>query len=156
DGAGAPNRRGVRAPVPVGDVRGRRPRHPRRALNRRRPGARTALGAMLVMAALSTSAARAGDGALVVLVHPPAASPGVREALVRLRGELAAEGFESRIEELDLGSDARAALERAAPGLPAVAVVAVLPVTAAAGGQEGAEPNAVEVWVVDRVTRKTV
>jgi len=77
------------------------------------------------------------------------------EALVHLRGELAAEGFASRIEELDLGADARAALERAAPAGDAVAIVAVLPVAAAAAGA-GADPGAVEMWVVDRVTRKTV
>jgi hypothetical protein len=92
----------------------------------------------------------------VVLVHPPAAPPTVMEALVHLRGELAAEGFASQILELDVGADARAALERAAPDIDAVAVVAVLPVAAAPSAGGGADPNAVEVWVVDRVTRKTV
>jgi hypothetical protein len=83
----------------------------------------------------------------VVLLRPPAALPHVGEALVRLRGELTAEGFNAEVLELDLGPDVRAGLDRLAPTVTATAIVAVV---------AGIDPVSAELWVVDRVTGKTV
>jgi hypothetical protein len=93
---------------------------------------------------------------VVLLVHPPAAPPTVMQALIHLRGELDAAGFSARILEVPIGPDVRISLEGAAPGGQAVAVVAVLPVTDDEAGGETSRSAAAEVWVVDRVTGKTV
>ena len=100
---------------------------------------------------LATSVARAAGQALpkVILVRPPAAPPSVAEALVRLRGELIAAGFDAEVIELALGADVRASLERVAPASTgsATALVAVI---------ASPEPGSAELWVIDRVTGKTV
>jgi hypothetical protein len=85
----------------------------------------------------------------VILLRPPTAPATVGEALVRLRGELLVEGFDAQVVEADVGAgaDTRAALERIAPTLAATAVVAVV---------SGTDPASAELWVVDRVTGKTV
>jgi hypothetical protein len=87
----------------------------------------------------------------VVLVRPPAAPASVAEALVRLRGELLAAGFEAEVLELPLGADVRESLERLAPATgnshAATALVAVV---------ASPEPGSAELWVIDRVTGKTV
>ena len=85
----------------------------------------------------------------VILVRPPAAPSSVTEALVRLRGELLAAGFDAEVVELALGADVRASLERMAPADSgsATALVAVV---------ASADPGSAELWVIDRVTGKTV
>jgi hypothetical protein len=83
----------------------------------------------------------------VILLRPPAAPGAVGEALVRLQAELTVEGFDAQVTELGLGADVRASLEKVAPTMDATAVVAVV-----AGG----DPASAELWVVDRVTGKTV
>jgi hypothetical protein len=85
----------------------------------------------------------------VILLRPPAAPATVGEALVRLRGELLVEGFDAQVVEAEIatGADTRASLERIAPTLSATAVVAVV---------AGSDPASAELWVVDRVTGKTV
>ena len=85
----------------------------------------------------------------VILVRPPAAPASVSEALVRLRGELLAAGFDAEVIELSLGADVRASLERVAPAASgsATALVAVV---------ASADPGSAELWVIDRVTGKTV
>jgi hypothetical protein len=83
----------------------------------------------------------------VILLRPPAAPAAVSEALVRLQAELTVEGFDARVSDFDLGSDVRTSLEKVAPTMAATAVVAVV-----AGG----EPASAELWVVDRMTGKTV
>ncbi len=87
----------------------------------------------------------------VVLVRPAAAPPSVSEALVRMRGELLAAGFDAEVMDLPLGADVRASLERLAPpaaaGKSTTALVAVVP---------SADPGTAELWVIDRVTGKTV
>jgi hypothetical protein len=86
----------------------------------------------------------------VVLVRPPAAPPSVSEALVRLRGELLAAGFEAEVLELPLGADVRESLERLTPSANDNAATALVAVVASA------EPGSAELWVIDRVTGKTV
>ncbi|HEY5089742.1 MAG TPA: hypothetical protein VIK30_07220 [Polyangia bacterium] len=85
----------------------------------------------------------------VILIRPPAAPASVTEALVRLRGELIAAGFDAEVIELPLGADVRASLERASPASTgaATALVAVI---------ASADPGTAELWVIDRVTGKTV
>jgi hypothetical protein len=83
----------------------------------------------------------------VILLRPPAAPAAVSEALVRLQAELTVEGFDAQVIELGLGLDVRASLEKVAPTMAATAVVAVV-----AGG----DPASAELWVVDRMTGKTV
>jgi len=112
------------------------------------------VGAASVAAALvATVAAVAGTPPMprVVLVRPAAAPPSVSEALVRMRGELVAAGFDAEVMELPLGADVRASLERLAPpaaaGESTTALVAVV---------ASADPGTAELWVIDRVTGKTV
>lgn len=85
----------------------------------------------------------------VILIRPPAAPAAVTEALVRLRGELVAAGFDAEVTELSLGEDVRASLERLAPpaGGAATALVAVV---------ASSDPSSADLWVIDRVTGKTV
>ncbi|HSS38148.1 MAG TPA: hypothetical protein VLT58_05210, partial [Polyangia bacterium] len=87
----------------------------------------------------------------VVLVRPAAASASVTEALVRLRGELIGAGFDADVLDLPLGADVRVSLEKFAPpastARSATALVAVV---------ASAEPGSAELWVIDRVTGKTV
>jgi hypothetical protein len=86
-----------------------------------------------------------------VLVRPVAAPASVSQALVRLRGELIAAGFDAEVLDLPLGADVRASLEKFPPPASstrsATALVAVVP---------SADPGNVELWVIDRVTGKTV
>src|SRR6185503_17143823 len=88
-----------------------------------------------------------------VLIVPPANSPPVMvETLVRLKGELISAGFETEI--LDgadaaggVAGDSRARLEQLAAQRGADAVVAIV---------GDLSPDSVEVWVVDKVTGKSV
>ena len=68
---------------------------------------------------------------------------------MRLRGELVAAGFDAEVVELVLGADVRASLERLSP-TSAGAATALVAVVASA------EPGSAELWVIDRVTGKTV
>jgi hypothetical protein len=83
----------------------------------------------------------------VILLRPPAAPAAVSEALVRLQAELTVEGFDAQVSDADLGADVRASLEKMAPTMAATAVVAVV---------DGGDPTSAELWVVDRMTGKTV
>jgi hypothetical protein len=85
----------------------------------------------------------------VILIRPPAAPPAVTEALVRLRGELVAVGFDAEVTELTLGADVRASLEKLAP--PSVGAATALVAVVAS-----ADPGSADLWVIDRVTGKTV
>jgi len=85
----------------------------------------------------------------VILVRPPAAPAAVSEALVRLRGELVAAGFDAQVIEQALGVDVRASLEKLSPASDGAATALVAVVASA-------EPGSAELWVIDRVTGKTV
>jgi hypothetical protein len=112
---------------------------------------RRAVVLMMTLAAVSSSPDTAFAQALpapkVILLRPPAAPAPVSEALVRLQAELTVEGFDARVSEVDLGPDVRASLEKVAPTMAATAVVAVV---------AGSDPASAELWVVDRLTGKTV
>jgi hypothetical protein len=89
--------------------------------------------------------------ATVVLVRPSNPAPGMTEALVRIHGELVSAGFE--VEILDgwlvqgMDVESRSWLEQLATRRGADAVVAVI-------GDKS--PDSVEVWVIDKVTGKSV
>jgi hypothetical protein len=85
--------------------------------------------------------------ATVVLIKAPHPSAISSEATVRLRGELTAGGFDVTVVESPPNEDPRAFLEEqaAVPGVEAV--VAIL---------AEAPTDIVELWVIDRVTGKTV
>ena len=107
--------------------------------------------ALAVLLMAGVAAAAKAPAPRVVLVRPPAAPPSVAEALVRLRGELLAAGFEAEVVELPLDANVRESLERLTPparnGASATALVAVV---------ASADPGSAELWVIDRVTGKTV
>jgi hypothetical protein len=104
-----------------------------------------ALAAGLALAA--TVAAQAAWAATVILVRPENPKPITAEALVRMHGELVSVGFDVQIVASSAGTDPRASLEQTASGSNVDAVVALL---------GDATPGPVEVWVIDRVTGKSV
>jgi hypothetical protein len=94
-------------------------------------------------------AAGAAGATSVVLVRPAKAPPVMVETLVRLKGELSSAGFEASIVDGVPGAaaDSRAGLERLATERKADAVVAIV---------GDVSPDFVEVWVIDKVTGKSV
>jgi hypothetical protein len=85
------------------------------------------------------------DGPRVLLVSPPGAVPEVSVALVRVQGELIADGFEVDTVEAAPGTTAEAAINQAENGSSTTVGLFLSP--------DGA--NA-ELWVVDHLTNKTV
>ena len=90
--------------------------------------------------------------ASVIIVRPANPPPVMVETLVRLKGELTSAGFETEIVDgAAAGSagagDSRAGLEQLASRRGADAVVAIV---------GDLSPDSVEVWVVDKVTGKSV
>ncbi len=104
---------------------------------------RTLVAALVFVAALLAPPAARGEGRFVVtIVSPPDAGAVVREATVRLRGELEAAGFSLRIVErkADLGGHEDVEAD-------ASAVIALVET------EDGAEAG---VWVADHATRNTL
>lgn len=116
-------------------------------MNRRLGRQRLAAAGVIVLVCAIAGVARAAS---VVLVRPPRPTPVTNEATVRLSGELAAAGFDVRVVDQPRGSDVRASLEEAAAGPDVEAVVAIL------GAEDDDARDAAELWVIDRVTGKTV
>jgi len=87
--------------------------------------------------------------ASVLIVRPASPSPAMAETLVRIHGELIAVGFGVELVDASAlgGNTSRESLDRLAEQRSADAVVAII---------GDAAPNSVEVWVVDRVTGKSV
>ena len=111
---------------------------------------RQAIGIFALATAFWSAAAGA---ATVAIVRPTKAPPLMTETLGRIRGELTSVGFTTQfIDEpvadgVDEQHASRAWLEQLVIGGGFDAVVAIL---------SAASPDSVEVWVVDRVTRKTM
>jgi len=99
------------------------------------------------LAVAATMVAAAGWASTVVLVRPVHPVATTAEALVRIHGELVSAGFDVQITETTAGADPRASLEQTANGSNIDAVVAIL---------GDGTPGSVEVWVIDRVTGKSV
>jgi hypothetical protein len=87
------------------------------------------------------------ESALVVLVRPSAQSEIVSEAITRIRGELIADGFEVSVVDAPPGSDPASVLARADQQTGASATLGLF---------LHADAKAAELWVVDRLTNKTV
>lgn len=107
---------------------------------------------LFVIAAVVSGWAASAAAVTVAIVRPPAAPPVMAETVVRIAGELTSVGF--AIEMVDAPSAAeraggheRAWLEQVANQRGVDAVVALI---------GAAAPDAVEVWVIDRVTGKSV
>lgn len=100
----------------------------------------------LFSALLLLCLAKAAWASTVVLMRPPHPAPVTAEALVRMHGELTAAGFDVLVSATSADADARTSLERIANQAGADAVLAIL----------GDPLESVEVWVVDRVTGKSV
>jgi hypothetical protein len=96
--------------------------------------------------ALGSRAARA-ESALVVLVRPAAQSAIVAEALTRIRGELVADGFDVSVVDGPAGLSPAEVLARADQPATAAATLGLF---------LQADASAAELWVVDRLTNKTV
>jgi hypothetical protein len=104
--------------------------------------------ALASLAAVTAIAiAPAALAATVVLVRAPHPNAVAIEATVRLRGELVADGFDVRVVDSPPTVDLRASLEEAAAAADVEAVVAIFEATGS---------DSVELWVIDRVTGKTV
>jgi hypothetical protein len=87
------------------------------------------------------------ESALVVLVRPPAQSAIANEAITRIRGELLADGFDVLVVDASPGADPASVLVRADQQTSAAATLGLF---------LHADARVAEVWVVDRLTRKTV
>ncbi|HEY3594962.1 MAG TPA: hypothetical protein VGL13_13855, partial [Polyangiaceae bacterium] len=89
-------------------------------------------------------AARA-DGLRVLLVSPPGAAREVNAALVRVQGELVADGFEVVTAESAPGATSEAAMSQAESGSSTTVGLFLSP-----------DGSNAELWVVDHLTNKTV
>ena len=87
------------------------------------------------------------DSALVVLVRPSAQSTVVNEAILRIRGELIADGFEVAIVDAPPGLEPASVLRQTDQQTGATATLGLF---------LRADATAAELWVVDRLTNKTV
>ncbi|WP_437930932.1 hypothetical protein WMF37_17425 [Sorangium sp. So ce291] len=100
--------------------------------------------ALLLCAARPAAAAAA---ARVVLVQPSAADPSISEALIRIRGELVADGFDVELLDSQSASAPRPAMDDAGQQAGSAALIGLF---LAPDGQ------AAELWVVDPLTNKTL
>ena len=101
---------------------------------------------VMLTLALASKELRA-ESALVVLVRPSAQNAVVSEAITRIRGELIADGFEVSVVDAPPGSDPASVLARADQQTGAAATLGLF---------LHADASAAELWVVDRLTSKTV
>jgi hypothetical protein len=108
---------------------------------------RVAVLAAVMLTLLLGSRSLWADSALVVLVRPSAQSAVVSEAITRIRGELIADGFDVAIVEAPRGSEPASVLARADQQTGAAATLGLF---------LHADASAAELWVVDRLTNKTV
>ena len=110
---------------------------------------RLALAVVVSTWLFGVASARAAS--VIIIVRPANSPPVMVETLVRLKGELTSAGFETAI--VDVATEARAPansrvdLERQAAQRGADAVVAIV---------GDLSPDSVEVWVIDKVTGKSV
>jgi hypothetical protein len=105
---------------------------------------RLALATLLSIGLFGAASARAAS---VIIVRPANVPPVMVETLVRLKGELTSAGFDTEIVDGAAAGDSRAGLEQLASRRGADAVVAIV---------GDLSPDSVEVWVIDKVTGKSV
>ncbi|MGK3982310.1 hypothetical protein WME99_04700 [Sorangium sp. So ce136] len=85
--------------------------------------------------------------ARVILVQPSAADPSISEALIRIRGELVADGFDVELLDSQSATAPRPAMDDAGQQAGSAALIGLF---LAPDGQ------AAELWVVDPLTNKTL
>ncbi|XXX74839.1 hypothetical protein WMF30_45020 [Sorangium sp. So ce134] len=102
------------------------------------------LALALCAALLVSRAARAEEGAEVIVVRSPRAGKVVEEATVRLAGELRAVGLSARFLDGAPGVEGRAAIERAGGALAAIAIL------------ESDRGAIADAWVADRAAKRTI
>jgi hypothetical protein len=107
---------------------------------------------LTVLAALMLVWAAPARAATVVIVRPANPPPAIVETLVRLNGELLSVGFATEfvdepVVDKGAGHESRGWLEQLAGRRKADALVAIV---------GAAAPDSVEVWVIDKVTGKSV
>jgi hypothetical protein len=100
-----------------------------------------------VLVLVTRSGRASSESALIVLVRPNTTTPAVTEALTRVRGELTADGFEVAMIEAETASDPDRTLARVGQQTSAAATLGIF---------IRDEASTVELWVVDRVTNKTL
>ena len=146
--SGAPDRRRVPPAFPGWDLCGAGAGIRARPLDGRRVG-RLALALLASSWLFGATYARAAS--VLIIVRPANTPPVMVETLVRLKGELISAGFETEIVDGGVApsaaGDSRARLEQLAARRGADAVVAIV---------GDLSPDSVEVWVIDKVTGKSV
>jgi hypothetical protein len=96
------------------------------------------------------SLARTDQPVLVLLLRRVPADEILAEAILRIKSELVAGGFEVAVSDIDSseqGADPRALMERAGQDLAPSATIGIF---------GNLEQGSAELWVVDRITGKTV
>ncbi|XXX78318.1 hypothetical protein WMF30_06065 [Sorangium sp. So ce134] len=106
-----------------------------------------ALAGALTLLLCAASPAASGEPARVVLVRPSAADPSISEALIRIRGELVADGFDVDLLDAQSASAPRPTMDDAGQQAGSAALIGLF---LAPDGQ------AAELWVVDPRTNKTL
>jgi hypothetical protein len=108
---------------------------------------RVVIAAAISLGILLASRRADADSALVVLVRPPTQSAVVSEAITRIRGELIADGFTVSIVDSPPGSDPASLLASVDRQTGAAATLGLF---------LHADASSADLWVVDRLTNKTV
>ncbi|WP_437792989.1 hypothetical protein [Sorangium sp. So ce693] len=106
-----------------------------------------ALAGALALLLCAASPAASGEPARVVLVRPGAADPSISEALIRIRGELVADGFDVEVLDAQSASAPRPTMDDAGQQAGSAALIGLF---LAPDGQ------AAELWVVDPRTHETL
>ncbi|HYO94252.1 MAG TPA: hypothetical protein VER33_07055 [Polyangiaceae bacterium] len=114
-------------------------------------GLRSRVFAAATLRQLVGSPARADTQRRVVLLDRPAASDLDTEVVARIRGELTAAGFEVMVLPVSPELEARVAVETAADELKPVLVVVLAQSIDVESGE-----HVLEVWLSDRVLRRTL
>ncbi len=104
-------------------------------------------GALTLLLLCAASPAASGEPARVVLVRPGAADPSISEALIRIRGELVADGFDVELLDAQSASAPRPTMDDAGQQAGSAALIGLF---LAPDGQ------AAELWVVDPRTNETL
>jgi hypothetical protein len=107
---------------------------------------RRLVAAALLVIGVSYPALAAADAPQVLLIRPPGAAHAVNTALVRVEGELVADGFEVISVEAAPGTSSETAMKEAESQSTSTTVGLFL----------SADGTNAELWVVDRLTNKTV
>jgi hypothetical protein len=108
---------------------------------------RCGISALVLLLTLFVTDDLHAEPALVVLIRPSEQSPIVNEAITRIRGELVADGFDVSIVDAPPGADPASLLSQSNEPTRTSATLALF---------LRADAQSAEVWLVDRLTGKTV